>query len=73
MRLKVTTLTGEKHELEVAPQDTVRDVKVSNIFSSLIVQSSNFCGIQNDIFIHIMYYSFYSFSTFRNNCMDLEK
>ena len=29
MKVKVTTLTGDKHELEVAPQDTVKHVKVS--------------------------------------------
>ena len=32
MKLKITTLTGDKHELEVAPQDTVKDVKVSEFF-----------------------------------------
>ena len=31
MKVKVTTLTGDKYELEVAPQDTVRDVKVSEL------------------------------------------
>ena len=36
MKVKVTTLTGEKHELEVAPQDTVRQIKV-NIFSSKMI------------------------------------
>ena len=28
MKVKVTTLTGEKYELEVAPQDTVKQLKV---------------------------------------------
>ena len=28
MKLKVTTLTGDKHELEVAPQDTVKQLRV---------------------------------------------
>ena len=36
MKVKVTTLTGDKHELEVAPQDTVRQIKV-NIFSSIMI------------------------------------
>ena len=28
MKVKVTTLTGDKHELEVAPHDTVKQLKV---------------------------------------------
>ena len=28
MKVKVTTLTGEKQEVEVAPQDTVKELKV---------------------------------------------
>ena len=64
MRLKVETLTGEEHDLEVAPQDTVRDVKVCNVISSsLIVQSVNFCRFQNYIFVNIICYLFYLFST----------
>ena len=31
MKVKVTTLTEDKHELEVAPQDTVRNLKVSKL------------------------------------------
>ena len=29
MKVKVTTLTRDKHKLEVAPHDTIRDLKVS--------------------------------------------
>ena len=29
MKVTITTLTGDKHELEVAPQDTVKHLKVS--------------------------------------------
>ena len=36
--MKVTTLTGDKHELEVAPQDTVKHLKVSKlVFKNLFV------------------------------------
>ena len=31
MKVKVTTLTGDKQELEVTPQDTVKHVKVSEL------------------------------------------
>ena len=30
MKLTITTLTGEKHQLEVASQDKVKEVKVRN-------------------------------------------
>ena len=33
MKLIITTLTGEKHQLEVAPQDTVKQIKVSELAS----------------------------------------
>ena len=29
MKVKVTTLTGDKQELAVAPQDTVKQIKVN--------------------------------------------
>ena len=49
MKLKVTTLTGDKHELEGAPHDTVRDVKVSDLFGFDLVILVNLCLFLDNI------------------------
>ena len=67
MRLKITTLTGDRHELEVAPQDTVRDIKVSEqyLLKFDFAVSQTFCRFQDDIFVTVLYYLFYLYVDFQ--------